>query len=352
MNTKEMCHTIKITPKALRIYENYGLILPHREENGYRNYSEEDIVKLREIMLLKEMGFSLQEIKVLLDRNQAEKSFNTIHTFTRSLYFQMKVIDKRLEEFTNIRSALNDSINDLLNKPGYMESQYFEKINETLACNRKQRQQWTDRWGFDDWAYGYDECTNKAQGELRIFEGYAIAMEKVRQTAIEPCPLRILDLGCGTGNLLGELSPNLEVVGIDQSIEMLLIAHNKYPTMILRLDNFLDQPYCTNYFDVVVSTYALHHVKPEEKVNILHYMCDYLQTKGRIVIADLMFLNCAERDRCREEYLAQNRADLWDIIDDEYYFIIEDFQSFAEKMGLTVHYEHITNFTWLIVIDK
>lgn len=351
MNTKQICQAIKITPKALRVYENRGLVFPQREKNGYRNYTEENLVKLREILLLKEMGFSLQEIKALIGR-KAEKSQSTVHTFIRSLYFQMKVIEKRVEELASIRSAINNSINDLLSEPDQMGTPYFGKINETLANNRRQRQQWVDRWGFDAWAGSYDEFVSTVQGELGIFEGYAEAMSKVRQLVMEDSPLRILDLGCGTGNLCGELSQSVEIVGVDQSIEMLLIARDKYPQMSLRLGNFLEKSYCTNYFDVVVSTYALHHVKPEEKVRVLQNMCDYLTSKGRIIIADLMFFNYAERKRCRAEFLARDRADLWEIIDDEYYLVIEDWQSYVVKMGLTMHYEHIANFTWLITIER
>lgn len=351
MNTKQICQAIKITPKALRVYENCGLVFPQREKNGYRNYTDENMVKLREILLLKEMGFSLQQIKALTARSNMEKSQNTIHSLTKSLCFQMKVIEKRVEELASIRNAINDSINDLLNEPNQIEAPYFEKINKTLAYNRGQRQDWIDRWGFDAWAGSYDEFVKNVQGELGIFEGYAEALTKVRQLAMEDSPLRILDLGCGTGNLCGELSNNLEIVGVDQSIEMLLIARKKYPKMSLRLGNFLEKSYCTNYFDVVVSTYALHHIKPEEKVKVLKNMCDYLTNKGKIIIVDLMFFNYSERERCHAEFLARNRTDLWEIIDDEYYFVIEDLQGFVAEMGLTMHYEHIANFTWLITIE-
>jgi DNA-binding transcriptional MerR regulator len=60
-----------VTSRALRHYEDKGLINPSfRASNGYRHYSEQTINKIKEIKKLREMNFSLEEIKSLLLLNQ------------------------------------------------------------------------------------------------------------------------------------------------------------------------------------------------------------------------------------------------------------------------------------------
>lgn len=63
----QLANLAGITIKTLHYYEQLGLLQPQRnEKNGYRVYSNEDIMKLQEITLLKEMGFLLSEIKHII----------------------------------------------------------------------------------------------------------------------------------------------------------------------------------------------------------------------------------------------------------------------------------------------
>lgn len=56
--------------ETIRFYEKKGLIKdPPRGNNGYRQYSLEDINRLRFIKRAKELGFSLKEITELLNLN-------------------------------------------------------------------------------------------------------------------------------------------------------------------------------------------------------------------------------------------------------------------------------------------
>ena len=54
-----------LTKKAIRLYEDRGLITVDRSENGYRDYSEGDIRVLKQIKLLRAAGVSLTDIKLL-----------------------------------------------------------------------------------------------------------------------------------------------------------------------------------------------------------------------------------------------------------------------------------------------
>ena len=71
-----------LTQKAIRLYESKGLVNIARYENGYRNYSAENVEELKNIKLLRSVGISLTDIKLyvfgvitineLIDKRKAE----------------------------------------------------------------------------------------------------------------------------------------------------------------------------------------------------------------------------------------------------------------------------------------
>ena len=79
MQIKEVQEKLKISSYTLRYYEKMGLIQPYRDENGYRNYSEEDIHKIERIMFLSELQ-PLQKFPALvtLDTFQTLVSIDSI----------------------------------------------------------------------------------------------------------------------------------------------------------------------------------------------------------------------------------------------------------------------------------
>lgn len=65
MNIKEIEERSGLTRANISYYEQEGLIAPARRENKYRDYSEEDLETLLRIALLRNLGFSLDEIRRL-----------------------------------------------------------------------------------------------------------------------------------------------------------------------------------------------------------------------------------------------------------------------------------------------
>lgn len=349
MNTKRVCKELNISPKALRIYEEWEIVVAQRDENNYRNYSIDDLLKLRQVMILKELGFSLKEIKQLL-----EKAIMDENKLVRSLYLQLNAIENKIIELENIKLTLKENINEsLLEKEEMNYSIYLDKINDNLYENKEKRSKWIDKWRFDSWAKDYDNLVKyNPVDELNLFEKYDDVLGKVKNEILKQNAKKVLDIGCGTGTLCGPLSEDIEIIGLDQSIEMILQAKFKYPNMKLKLGNFMDEPFIEKQFDMVVSTYAFHHLKPIEKEIALKLMLRYLKEKGKLVIADLMFLNEIERQKNKEIFISKKRKDLWDIIEDEYYTDIENIKRYAEFLGCIVTYEHIVNFTWMLKIEK
>ena len=72
--TSALCKAANVTRGQLRLYEDEGLIAPQsRTEAGYRQYGADTLDRLKAIMHLKELGFTLAEIALLLtDRDNGE----------------------------------------------------------------------------------------------------------------------------------------------------------------------------------------------------------------------------------------------------------------------------------------
>lgn len=99
---------------------------------------------------------------------------------------------------------------------------------------------------------------------------------------------RILDVGCGTGMLLAELSlavPGAKLAGVDLSGEMLEVArHRVGPDTDLRQARAEALPFDDAGFDVVVSTSVFHFIR--QPVAALREMRRVLAPAGKLVMTD------------------------------------------------------------------
>lgn len=60
-----------VSVQALHYYDEIGLLSPpHRTEAGYRLYGEDDIIRLQQIVSLRQIGFSLEQIRECLEQDQ------------------------------------------------------------------------------------------------------------------------------------------------------------------------------------------------------------------------------------------------------------------------------------------
>lgn len=67
MRIGELASTVGITTKALRYYEERGLLEAPRRTNGYREYDESHLRVVREIQTLREVGFALEDTRPFVD---------------------------------------------------------------------------------------------------------------------------------------------------------------------------------------------------------------------------------------------------------------------------------------------
>jgi DNA-binding transcriptional MerR regulator len=67
MRIGELANTVGITTKALRYYEERGLLDAPRRTNGYREYDESHLRVVREIQALQEIGFALEDTRPFIE---------------------------------------------------------------------------------------------------------------------------------------------------------------------------------------------------------------------------------------------------------------------------------------------
>ncbi len=78
---------------------------------------------------------------------------------------------------------------------------------------------------------------------------------------------KVLDLGCGTGRLIGELKVfGAEVKACDVSEKMVKIAKEKYPALDIVKADALDLPYKDDEFDLVLATFLIVHIRDLSKL--------------------------------------------------------------------------------------
>ena len=82
MNIGKAATQSGMQPRTIRFYEQEGLITPARRDNGYREYSEADVHKLRFLHRARSLGFSLDECRQLMslyaDRKRASADVKAI----------------------------------------------------------------------------------------------------------------------------------------------------------------------------------------------------------------------------------------------------------------------------------
>lgn len=145
---------------------------------------------------------------------------------------------------------------------------------------------------------------------------------------------RILDLGCGTGHLTAEIAASgVEVVGIDQSAEMIAQARQLYPNLQFKVCDAREIPF-TGEFDAVFSNAALHWIPEAERV--IQGVARALKPKGRFVAemggkGNIRRLVEAITCACGEVGIDRGAAtEAW------YYPNIGEYAGLLEKHGLEV----------------
>lgn len=116
MNAKEVAKITGVSVRTLHHYDAIAALSPSRNpENGYREYSDNDMDRLQQILFFKECGFSLAQIKGLLSSPSfdREKAFNLQKKFLlhekRRIELMLETLEKSVQ---SMKGEMTMSIKD------------------------------------------------------------------------------------------------------------------------------------------------------------------------------------------------------------------------------------------------
>ena len=158
---KQVSELSGVSVRTLHHYDNIGLLIPKKDENGYRYYSEKDLSYLQTILYYKYLGFSLKEIKTLMQQNEEEllphlkKQLNLMQNEKEKLLTLIDTLEK-----TIMSKFKGFSVSDNENYKNEAIQKYGEKV-----INEAEEKQ-----------IGKEDIV--AEGFNRIFFTYAANIEK------------------------------------------------------------------------------------------------------------------------------------------------------------------------------
>lgn len=169
-----------VSVRMLHHYDKIGLLLPSkRTDSNYRMYSDEDIARLYQILLFKELEFPLQEIKRILD----DKNFDREEALKvqRNLIIEKKNrLDKIIESIDNTIVNLGGNVMNEKNfKPFNYEEvknhqdKYKEEVEKKYGKSNsyKESKEKTSKYSKNDWESIMGEASS-------IYEELAKLMDK------------------------------------------------------------------------------------------------------------------------------------------------------------------------------
>ena len=106
MTTHEVEEMLDITKKTLIYYENEGLVKPLRDNNNYRNYSQEDISRIKFILLLREMDVNIEEIKQIINEKKSIRDIlESKKDMIKKQHLDLENIDERINNYIKRRKV-------------------------------------------------------------------------------------------------------------------------------------------------------------------------------------------------------------------------------------------------------
>ncbi|UCI07480.1 MerR family transcriptional regulator [Mesorhizobium sp. B1-1-8] len=102
----EMAKKYGVTLRTLRFYEDKGLLNPQRD-GSTRLYTRRDRARLKLILLGRKVGFSLRDVKQMMDL------YDPTGSNTKQLRLALDKSEKQLARLQKQRALIEDAINEL-----------------------------------------------------------------------------------------------------------------------------------------------------------------------------------------------------------------------------------------------
>ena len=116
----ELAKEYGVTLRTLRFYEDKGLLAPHRDGTT-RLYARRDVAKLKLILLGRKVGFSLREVKQMLDL------YDPSGTNAKQLKLALDKSEKQLVRLEKQRADIGEAITELTDMIAVVRAQLAER---------------------------------------------------------------------------------------------------------------------------------------------------------------------------------------------------------------------------------
>jgi len=239
--TGKFARLANVSERTIRYYDKIGLLNPSFVmENGYRQYSDLDLLKLQKILSLKHLGFSIEEIfPMVMDNTNLKESFELqIDLIEDKISHLQSLKDalKRASQSSNLSWNMILSLVQLSNEETNIIEQYknAKNLNDRISLHEKYS---TNKQGWFNWLF-----------------------EKIDFSKVN----RLLELGCGNGKLWQENKIDLrnrEIFLSDISEGMVEEVRNKlgsdFNCIVADAEKI---PFKDAYFDSVIANHVLFYL--------------------------------------------------------------------------------------------
>ncbi len=191
--------------------------------------------------------------------------------------------------------------------------------------------------GFDQWAMSYDQSIDSDEVGYP-FEGYFDVLSYIQKSVHVDRNTSILDLGIGTGLLTTYFyKQGASIFGLDFSKQMIHEASKKMPhaTLIYHdLNDALPKEILKQKYDYILSSYALHHVDDQRKLDLIQQLISCLKPTGKMLFGDISFETNEQLDHVKQT------TTRWD--EDEFYMVASSFVTKLKSVGVHAEYVQIS----------
>lgn len=254
----EFARMAQITVRTVRYYDKQNILKPSLvTPTGARFYTEEDFARLQQIMLLKYLGFSLEDIRELTV-NDSDYSY-----LEHSLEQQQNLVRDRIEQLQLVEQAIGETVTEIRQQQNVDWNRMRELIHLTGMENSLKAQ--------------YRNSTN-ISARIRLHRLFSSNKQGWFPWIYEQCQItkgmKILELGCGNGRLWIEnkakLPADCEIILSDISEGMIRDVRREQS---LQDDRFSFAafdchaiPYEDASFDLVIANHVLFYCKDVDRV--------------------------------------------------------------------------------------
>ena len=246
-STGKFAKLANVTERTIRYYDKIGLLKPSFVmENGYRYYTDEDLLKLQRIISLKNLGFSLEEIYPMTLKNDKQ-------SLEDSLKLQIELVNKKIHSLENLKETLKNT--SRLVREDHVE---WDKIITLLQLSK-----------YDEEIIEQYRTSKNLDVRIQLHEKYSHNklgwFNWIYSQLDFSHANRILEIGCGDGKLWENKTldfRNREVFLSDASSGMIEEVKKKlgddFSFMIFDCEQI---PFKKNYFDIVIANHVLFYLK-------------------------------------------------------------------------------------------